>query len=818
MEKSDNKKKILTIIASVIALIILVSASYAFFGSMKINTNNNATSRIDTKFYTFNTSGNQNVALTINESDLDVGSASNEYTSYVESNSNITLTLDAKGDTPVYCSYDIVYVPSTSYTPSQSSLKEYAVRGSSNQGNSFDDVSLGGSSKIKIYTGSIETTTSQTSISETWNFNLRYYNLNIAQDNSIIGKTFGGNIKVENIDCDFTEYAKNLYSTIARRYEKGDEFVKLYNGSDYGDTTTYANNIYYFNGAVENNNVLFADKCWKIVRTTDTGGVKMVYNGVQKDIVNTEPINQDEYINITNDVTYPYTFDETNKTWTSTNHDHGKTGTITFSVKEDGDYYLNYSVSSESNYDKAYFYKNDNIVGEESYSGTISSSISLTGLTTSDVIKVSYTKDTSGSSGSDNVVFSIGKQVGDVIKTCNNTGTDSQIGESAFNSDSSSPAYVGYMYNENKVYTSSSKTIVDMMYLNRQQTSYANSVTYNSSTKKYTLTNATTLILTSSNISTLVGKYICNSDTCTNVYYIVGSEYSNTDNSYYILYYLLSNGDIDGTDNGSNYVFGNSFTYENGTYTLTDTIEINTDTWGTNSINVNTHHYTCLTNGNNCSSIYYVFFNFRGAVKYITLKDSKSVDDALNEMLYDEDVNTNDSKIKTYIDTWYKNNMTSYTDKLEDTVFCNDRTMSNKSSNGWNPNGGSTTTYLTFKNYNTNYSLVCENKNDRFTVSTSNGNGALTYPVGLLTTPEAWLAYNGANANTYYMNTGSGYWLVSPYYFRNYGLDGRYVGTDGKLSGDDISYSEGVRPSISLKQGTQITSGDGTYTNPFVVE
>ena len=25
------------------------------------------------------------------------------------------------------------------------------------------------------------------------------------------------------------------------------------------------------------------------------------------------------------------------------------------------------------------------------------------------------------------------------------------------------------------------------------------------------------------------------------------------------------------------------------------------------------------------------------------------------------------------IDNWYKTNMTSYTDKLEDTVFCNDR-------------------------------------------------------------------------------------------------------------------------------------------------
>lgn len=37
--------------------------------------------------------------------------------------------------------------------------------------------------------------------------------------------------------------------------------------------------IYYYRGIVTNNNVLFANLCWKIVRTTETGGVKLVYNG-----------------------------------------------------------------------------------------------------------------------------------------------------------------------------------------------------------------------------------------------------------------------------------------------------------------------------------------------------------------------------------------------------------------------------------------------------------------------------------------------------------------------------------------------------------
>ena len=38
--------------------------------------------------------------------------------------------------------------------------------------------------------------------------------------------------------------------------------------------------IYYFRGAVDNNHVLFANFCWRILRTTDTGGVKLIYDGV----------------------------------------------------------------------------------------------------------------------------------------------------------------------------------------------------------------------------------------------------------------------------------------------------------------------------------------------------------------------------------------------------------------------------------------------------------------------------------------------------------------------------------------------------------
>ena len=511
----------------------------------------------------------------------------------------------------------------------------------------------------------------------------------------------------------------SLYGTIKKRAQTDTTYLALYTGEG---ADTYAKPVYYYKGNVQNNNVLFAGFCWKIVRTTETGGVKIVYNGAPKDEVPISPIEQSSYVNISNDATYPYTFDSTSKTWVSTNKTDSATGTITFTVATAGDYYLSYAVSSEANYDKAKFYKNGTVIGDSNgYSGTTFGSIALTGLTTSDVIKVEYTKDSSSASGSDTVTFSIGKVIGDPVKSCNNTGTDSQIGTSAFNSDYNSPAYVGYMYNT--VYTYSGKSMSSQ----------------------------------------------------------------------------------------SNIVFGNSFTYANGTYTLTDTKTVATWSSGYNTINNN--HYTCMTTGTTCSSINYVYYADSEGAYYITLTNGKSVNDALNEMLYADDVNKNDSTIKTYIDSWYENNLKTYKDYLEDTVFCNYRSMNNESSNGWNPNGGNTSTILEFKNYNTNnQSLVCANETDRF--SMSNPKAKLKYPIGLLSLPE--LSLSGYGSSHYY-NNGQYVWLASPDYF---GDNDAFVGvtySDG-LTILIVGNSRGVRPSVSIQPGTSFSSGDGSFTSPFVID
>ena len=605
----------------------------------------------------------------------------------------------------------------------------------------------------------------------------------------------------------------NLYSTIENRYKLGNSFVKKY-GESYGEdgADEYANPVYYFNGAVEDNNVLFAGFCWKMVRTTDTGGIKMIYNGVQKDFSEDYTLlSQAEYKNLNNTSSYPYTFDSTKKTWTSTNTGTNSS-TISFTVPSNGDYVLNYDISMYDWANSIYVEIFKDNVSQVKRTGTVAGQIVFNNLNTSNVIKVVFTRKYSTTSGSrNNIIFSFGK-TNNVIKTCNNNVGDSQLAsDKAFNSSSASLAYVGYMYNT--VYNQNEKFLLNQLFFYGTK-AYADSVTYDSSTGKYTLDSATakTLNLTNSNGSTLIGKYTCDQSTttatCSTVYYIV--DYSDN----YINYYSLTSGDLNINNKGSNYAFGSTFTYANGTYTLSGTTTINTDDWATKKTTINNYHYTCLTDGTTCTSLYYVYYMYAGELYYITLTNDKSVDDALNEMLYADDVNKNDSTIKTYIDDWYKTNMTSYTDKLEDTVFCNDRTITSK--NGWNPNGGSTTSDLYFKNSSTNYSLACTNETDRFSVS--NNKAKLTYPVGLLSAPEVLLAYRNANSSTYYLKSGNWYWLASPNDFSAFSTNGMGVNFSGSLSHSYVNSARGVRPVVSLKPGTEYTTGDGSYTNPFVVE
>lgn len=182
----------------------------------------------------------------------------------------------------------------------------------------------------------------------------------------------------------------------------------------------------------------------------------------------------------------------------------------------------------------------------------------------------------------------------------------------------------------------------------------------------------------------------------------------------------------------------------------------------------------------------------------------------------DDETYTDDSTIKKTIDTWYETNMTSYTSQLEDTVFCNDRSYTTSGSELY---FGARTRLFT----NKTPTLKCVQDNDKFTVNTSNGNGALTYPVGLITADEMAYAggkyYSGSEDTnrSFYLYTSQWFWALSPYGFSDWGAYEFDLNSDGTLSTDSVNIPLGVRPSVSLQPGIGMTGGSGTSADPFVI-
>ncbi len=189
--------------------------------------------------------------------------------------------------------------------------------------------------------------------------------------------------------------------------------------------------------------------------------------------------------------------------------------------------------------------------------------------------------------------------------------------------------------------------------------------------------------------------------------------------------------------------------------------------------------------------------------------------------------NTNNSGIKSNIDNWYKANLldTSNEQFIVDNIFCNDRSLA-----GNDPGSTSSTTYYRWYNYpwqsesyskyNNIMKLVCTYQTNAFTVSdTTNGNGALMYPVGLLSMDELILAggWNKAN-NSYYLYTGQIWWTSSPNRFENSLASGCIVYNDGSAAyRNSVNGVYGVRPVLNLKAEV-LKNGDGTMNNPYRLE
>ncbi len=631
-----------------------------------------------------------------------------------------------------------------------------------------------------------------------------------------------------------------LYKVLQKEAEKG-TYARKYTGEhqDSMDKSKSNKNIYYYRASaiLDKSNVIFAGQCWQMIRTTDTGGVKLLYNGEVED-----------------------------GKCLSTRGNH-----------------VGYVSGTKQSMNTTYYYgtsyKYDTATKSFSLSGTISTGTIKTG---------QYTCKSTSQAGTCTTLYYVDRLYSGTtyyILSLDSNSAYSQFGTLQFNYNDYSPASLGYMYNtsyysKTKLYKTDK--VLDYKILNGVNYWYADNVTYNSTNDTYSLINPYQVSSTS-DYSKLVGKYtILNSNKTSissSVYYIAGVEEKT------IYYKKLTKGQTTVTDtytygdsyidNGDgtytiknpttiefkdyykkcvnmnekyickntknntcsdlwytvpynskfnsnyisikdNFVYGNSFTYKNGKYTLKDTKKINDiDLYKDNKL-INNYHYTCWNTTGECSTLSYIYnyYESYGQKYYIDLVNGNSIEDALTEMLSANDVNTYNSVIKSGIDAWFEHNILEYSNYLEDTVFCNNRSIYDKG--GFNSDGGDIKSSLKFSGYYRMWydNFNCQNITDKF--STENEKARLKYKVGLLSMTENFLSGLGALPKSPNIQR---YWLITP---------GTFYTTNGIFPSGNIVYpyrdyeiisdEYGVRPAVSLLPGTEYISGEGSMQNPYIID
>lgn len=592
-------------------------------------------------------------------------------------------------------------------------------------------------------------------------------------------------------------------STQVLRGTETDKYPIYYEYSSYNSNTeTYTNTT---------NHVLFAGFCWKIVRTTETGGVKLVYNGVPNEGV-CDNTGVDSQLSTTSQFnTFTGTMADIGYMYNDRYAIYSKNIIVT---RRDTSIYHTYFMDSTSsnsrnihNIAKSYEYVNGKYNLKDVTRGIYGSE----GLSRDDYVGkyVCFTLTNNNSEYSTSC-----STVGYVVRTSDfNFQNATAIGlDVVLLKDGETLEDVNLTYYIGNDYTSKEDGTYELL--------------------DYTPISRFELYIDANKHRNF---YICDDPTktvCDNIdyYYNWNGEYlstiagTGTTSGYRYPYYMYTT--------SNNYVFSNSVTYDGENYSLAGDKQ---SFWYWNSSNtsqLNGYHYTCFTKDGTCpdGKVYYVTntrapSNYDYNLSYITLTGGKKIEDAIVEMLGSDelgvDVNVKDSKIKTVLETWYAENLLDYSKYIENTVWCNDRSIGNLGQ--FDPNG-TRISALVFAGYN-NSSLTCARKLDRFTVkdeknSDGAGNGKLTYPIGLLTKQEInLLAYNGFTGNSYWSMTPYQYFVSSSSSLSSYAVPSIAVrsATTTNVSSSVPNGSVGIRPSVSLKPGAEYIRGDGSVNNPYVI-
>ena len=442
-------------------------------------------------------------------------------------------------------------------------------------------------------------------------------------------------------------------------------------------------------------------------------------------------------------------------------------------------------------------------------------------------------------------------QTAPVIKWVEKTGTTSAI-------NVTKPAEsVVEIYNKDTG-TGDRTTQASNLTLNDTKIKFYKTKIFDSETGQYSLTNFDYFDPTMIDYSGDTKYYIISEKISYNN--VSGKLYTSNSNNDVIAYLVTGATKINETTiwNGVSY---DSVTYKLNLLTLTET-ELETDKsdkglyqalddYGT------TYYYRGNVKNNNVYFAGYywqiVRINGDGSIRLIyngTQKDSEGNDQSINSKLYQfnnvyndptyagymygnpvstifDEVhnNTNSSKIKITIENWYKTNIEDkgYSQYINATVgFCGDRTISSG-------NGISNTVTTNFGAYERlqqdTAQFTCPNvERDLYTDhSSSIGNKALTYPVGLITSDELIFAgmRNEYTNKLSWIYSSVNFWTMSPSIFNTSYAMSRifYQISTGRvhIHGWPTSLLS-VRPIINLKKDVKISGGIGTSNNPYVVD
>ena len=377
----------------------------------------------------------------------------------------------------------------------------------------------------------------------------------------------------EDEDAEDVNHPPKLYNVLKDAAEER-TYAREYTGSHKDSfTQNPSNKIYHMyadsdtNGTaiLDKNNVVFAGHCWQMVRTTDTGGVKMIYNGeaVDNQCLSTRGTHVG-YVSGTSLLL-------NSNYWYGTDYTYDST-TKTFKIS---------GTTEQATWNET---TGPGLVGKYTCKST-----SVDGTCATLYLVESYYDTTSA-----------------YVISLNSNSNYSQFGTLQFNASSNSPTYVGYMYGDVYAYSTTSgttsqsftatQTMLQFTYL-RTSFWYAQAIDYGTLTaNRYSLVSPYQVSSTS-DYPNLVGKYTFGSssqtNTATSVYYIAAV------NNTTMYYKQLQNGNL--LSAYEPIVFGDSI-HDNGdgTYTINNPTNVTLSDWYTNYANYK-EKYTCNDSSTTCA-------------------------------------------------------------------------------------------------------------------------------------------------------------------------------------------------------------------------